>query len=132
MVERSTDGGTHWSAVATVNFPPSAFTCQGVSAAWLGFTYGEHGGQGAVAGTTDGGRTWGTSARPVPDSAVLIPGSPANGRDGCSHPGHLPVAGVGTGGARWRPRRSFREYGRRALEAGFCGVRQRVWHCAQQ
>ncbi len=73
MVERSTDGGTHWSAVATVNFPPSAFTCQGVSAAWFGFTYGEHGGQGAVAGTTDGGRTWGTSARQVPGSPVLIP-----------------------------------------------------------
>ena len=73
MVERSTDGGLHWSAVATANFPPSAFTCPGASAAWLGFTDGAHGGEGSVAGTTDGGRTWGNSALPAPDSTVLIP-----------------------------------------------------------
>jgi hypothetical protein len=80
VVERSDDGGLHWSVVATANFPPSAFTCQGASAAWLGFTYGEHGGEGAVAGTTDGGRTWGTSARPVPGSPVLTPEvSPTDG-----------------------------------------------------
>ncbi|HMK97443.1 MAG TPA: hypothetical protein VK425_07845, partial [Acidimicrobiales bacterium] len=80
MVEKTDDGGLHWSAVAAVNFPPSAFTCQGASAAWLGFTYGEHGGEGAVAGTTDGGRNWGISARPVPGSPVLIPQvSPTDG-----------------------------------------------------
>ena len=59
---------------------PGAFTCQGSTATWLGFTYGEHGGEGAVIGTTDGGRTWGTSVPPAHGSAVLTPEiSPSDG-----------------------------------------------------
>ena len=74
VVELSRDGGLHWSVSAKLNSFPGALACQGTSDAWLGFTYGEHGGEGAVAGTTDGGRAWRISVHPSPHSPVATPG----------------------------------------------------------
>ena len=72
-VEKTEDGGEHWSPAATVNTWPGALTCQGASAVWLGFTYGEHGNLGSLAATTDGGNTWRTSVHPYQHSPVLTP-----------------------------------------------------------
>jgi len=66
VVERSDDGGGHWSPVATVNAWPGALTCPGPFAGWLGFIYGEHGDLGSLAATSDGGGTWRASVGAAP------------------------------------------------------------------
>lgn len=73
VVEKTGDGGLEWSPVAALNIWPGAMGCQGTSDAWLGFTYGEHSTQGALVGTTDGGKTWRTNVKPVPHDFATVP-----------------------------------------------------------
>ena len=73
VVERTGDGGLHWSVVATFNTPPGALACAGSSDAWFGFTYGADGTGGAVAGTVDAGRTWRVSVKPAPHGPLFVP-----------------------------------------------------------
>ena len=78
VVELSSDAGLEWSLSAKLSSFPGALACQGTSDAWLGFTDGEHGGESAVAGTTDGGRTWRINVHASPHSPVATPGLTAS------------------------------------------------------
>jgi len=59
VLERTDDGGRHWSPVASLWGAISALACQGTGQAWLGFVWMANNTLlGDLAGTLDGGASW--------------------------------------------------------------------------
>ncbi|HTT89755.1 MAG TPA: hypothetical protein VMF65_09380, partial [Acidimicrobiales bacterium] len=74
VVEKTDDGGLHWSEVATVNTWPGQLACLGPFDLWLGLDWLENmAAVGALAATTDGGRTWRVSVHAGPHSPYSVP-----------------------------------------------------------